>query len=295
MLARITQVLSDLQSLLRRHDAIAFIGNNCPTLLASRWFDLVDVLEFLLEHRAAINSYFLIRHANDPLIPTCPSKEVFELHAILLPLKLMRLAVESRDSILGETVPVRLMVQSEMQNISSFIETRPSMQILRTILARFILRILTNNFEEAIAGYCLTPLGRDDLRKQQAGSRTIRSGMGLRRWNSGRIPLSEIPFRTTILELTNAISNAPSACECPSLDDEEESEDRPERRRRGSSSFDPEDETEEEEHHEIGRHNPRDNDLGVDEIEEVESEEQDTEEDLREFMRLQSPLFRAND
>jgi hypothetical protein len=78
----------------------------------------------------------------------------------------MLLAVESRDCTLGEIAPLVLMVQSEIQNVSSFIETRPSMQILRTILARFIARILTNNFQEAIAAYCLTPLGRDDLRKQ---------------------------------------------------------------------------------------------------------------------------------
>jgi hypothetical protein len=103
-LAGITQVLSDLQLLLRRRDMVAFIGNKCPTVVASRWFYLVDVLEFLLKHRAAISSYFLIRHANDPLILTCLSEEVFKLHAMSLPLKLMRLAVESRDCALKEIV-----------------------------------------------------------------------------------------------------------------------------------------------------------------------------------------------
>jgi hypothetical protein len=49
------------------------------------------------------------------------------------------------------------------------LETESPGWILRVILTRCTTRMLRNNHEEAIAAYCLTPAGREELRTQQTG------------------------------------------------------------------------------------------------------------------------------
>jgi hypothetical protein len=37
-----------LQLLLRKREAVSFIGTKCPAFVATRWLDLVEILQFLL-------------------------------------------------------------------------------------------------------------------------------------------------------------------------------------------------------------------------------------------------------
>jgi hypothetical protein len=76
----------------------------------------------------------------------------------------MLLIAESSDFTFLEVVSLVRMVQNE-------------------ILARFIARIVTKNHEEAIIAYWLTPLGREELRKQQIGDHAIRSTLKLPVWS----------------------------------------------------------------------------------------------------------------
>jgi hypothetical protein len=129
---------------------------------------MIDILD-LLHNRLKINSCLLIEHESDSWIP----KEFFELHAILLPLKVMFLSVESRDCTLSEIVPLARQVHASWRKIFGVLETDTGKEILHLIVAHFIGRLLTNNHWESIATDLLTPLGRDELRTQQRGFQTI--------------------------------------------------------------------------------------------------------------------------
>jgi hypothetical protein len=194
--------------ILRKRAARTFLGKICPSLIPSRWLYMVDILDFFLQNRRQINSYLLIQHELDPFIPLSIPKEFFELHAILLPFHIMLAAVESRDCTLSEIVPLFREVQANVRTVFGVLDTETSKQILHIILARFYARLLTNNYQEAIAAYLLTPLGRDELRTEQEGYHTIRMDVRLPIWRPARDSRSERTFETTIVELTNAILNA---------------------------------------------------------------------------------------
>jgi hypothetical protein len=106
-------------------------------------------------------------------------KKVFELIAVLLPLKIMPVAVESRGCSLSEIILLVKAVQADMRNVSRIHETKSSRCILRMVLTRFIARVLRNHHEEAIAAYCLTAAGRKELRAQQTAYHAIRLAVKL--------------------------------------------------------------------------------------------------------------------
>jgi hypothetical protein len=88
------------------------------------------------------------------------------------------------------------------------LETDTGKEILYLIGARFTARLLTNNHQESIAAYLLTPLGRDELGTQQRGFQTIAGSVQFPIWRPGRARFSELTFETTIMDLTTVIVNA---------------------------------------------------------------------------------------
>jgi hypothetical protein len=56
-LSRSVGEIKALRLLRPRRKAVSFIGTKCPAFVATRWLDLVDILQFLLAHRAVINSH----------------------------------------------------------------------------------------------------------------------------------------------------------------------------------------------------------------------------------------------
>jgi hypothetical protein len=180
----------------------------CPSLIATRWLYIIDVLDFILQNRNQINSYLLIQHELDPFILVSVPKEFFELHAILLPFKIMLSAAESHDCILSEIVPLSRKVQANLRAVCNILETETSRPILQIFLAQFYARLLTNNHDEAIAAYLLMPLGREELRVEQKGYQTIRSDLRLPIWRPARNSPDETPFEPKIVDLMNAILNA---------------------------------------------------------------------------------------
>jgi hypothetical protein len=88
----------------------------------------------------------------------------------------------------------------ELVKIFGVPEIDTGKEILHLIVAGFIVRLLTNNHQESIAGYLLIPLERDELHTQQKGFQTIAGSVQLPIWRPGRARLSEVTFETTILD-----------------------------------------------------------------------------------------------
>ena len=164
---------------LRKQGAVKFIGSKCPTFSKTRWIYAYDVLAWFSRHGKKIDDYK--EHLGEE--PLRRLKEFIMFGRLLLPLKAFSLYVEGSQAKLENIIPLVEYVMSQWRELWADPEYRgKSMSaILSELQARFLARMSIHNLREACAAYALSLPGREQIRMENVGVRTLGPELGIER------------------------------------------------------------------------------------------------------------------
>ena len=162
----------------------------------------MEPLHFIIHHQNAIKEYFVV-HCLDDI-------DIFQysvLYAILLPLKIFTLWAERTRSSLWELILVFEEILNEYKEISQWIPEEYS-DILDEVSSRFIARIISSYYSLALAGYALSPIGREKIRTDNIGIRTISSQINYEIFNFSYLCNIQNNYRNNICYIYNSVFNS---------------------------------------------------------------------------------------
>jgi hypothetical protein len=175
--ARVMRRVTNIQTCLRKRQAVAAIGKRCPAFVQTRWIYMIDTLAFIFNNLEAIRGYMFANPHESQDFDDIPT-EVFELYAVLLPFSCFIRAVEARCCSLTSIVPLARDLLKCLSNVRGFLATDAGQVILRDLHIRLLARLCVNNRAEVLAAHSLTLEGRDELRKMEVGYSTQGQGSG---------------------------------------------------------------------------------------------------------------------
>jgi hypothetical protein len=208
-LARVMFLLTEMQSLLRTPEAAAEVGGRCPRFIRTRWFYMVDTLQFICERVDAITGFLATHRSMFRGIPT----EFFELYGILLPFACFVRAVEKRSCSLPMIVRLARQLLQALSDISALVRTPTSVAILRDLHIHLLARLSANNLHEAIAAHALSFHGRREIHDREFGysTRDLTTGIHLpatdEQWNLKCYVKGRGSYDDTMAEICQMLDN----------------------------------------------------------------------------------------
>jgi hypothetical protein len=165
--------LGTVQRIFRVKSVASLIGQRCPKFIRTRWFFMVDTLQYFLNNYEKCNEYLeAFGEAREKYRSALPI-EIFELYIMLLPFYCFLSAVESRQCALPEIIPLARMLLTLLRDALGLIRTDRMHHLFRELHIRFLARFMTNNHPDAVAAYSLTLQGRQELRVLERGYSTV--------------------------------------------------------------------------------------------------------------------------
>ena len=172
--ARIVNDIKSLANILRRPAAREELVETCEAICETRWLYIVDTLMWTFDRKDKLNAFLVASDNNTSGFENLPDEWECCLE-ILKPLKYFTYSVESSDCSLWE---VKVLVENVMGTWSEL-----SSHVLRTlppmfaiIVSEFVSLLKKNAYHEVITSYCLTELGREDIRVKEEGFQTEYEG-----------------------------------------------------------------------------------------------------------------------
>ena len=179
--------IDEFVPLLRKRDAVAFIGKKIPNPPKNRWIYIEDVLSFLVFNIDSVNNYLLDewykthfpeegqtfeQFEKQAKNESCIKKDFIELFIILLPMQKASLSFECESSTLSDVIPVIQVLLKSYQTIKekALIELESILIILHELLAQLMSRLETYLPKETWASFAFSRAGRYYLRMQNAAS-----------------------------------------------------------------------------------------------------------------------------
>lgn len=168
--ARIVAGVKRLVAVLRHPKARQELNETCEKICETRWLYIVDILMWMFARKEKLNTFLLASDNNTSNFDKLP--EEWEcLLEILKPLKYFTYSVESSDCSLWE---VKVLVDNVMQTWRRMWPEVP--EALRTmfviIVSEFVSLVKRNAYDEVVTSYCLTELGRQEIRSKEEGFQT---------------------------------------------------------------------------------------------------------------------------
>lgn len=158
--ANIKRIVTDIQSFvtqIRKPDAVNFLKLKCPKIIVTRWLYVVDCLKFIFDYSDSLyagrrNGYEI------PIIPI----DFYYLYDILIPIKVLNLLAERRDSRLYCFVQYfHFAIKSFLNLYEKYQDNNCALEILNEITIQFYARIKTwSGFSVMVTAYLCTPEGK---------------------------------------------------------------------------------------------------------------------------------------
>lgn len=179
--------IEEITTILRKREAIEFIGRKMPHPSKTRWLYICDSLLFIIRNIDKINTFFLTKwmechtpqenqsqeefeeQANQE---SMIQREIYELFFILLPLQKVSLCFECEQSRLADVIPVIQVLLRSYQKLldDSYIQLDHSLSILHELLAQLLARLDTYLPQETWACWSFSRSGRFQIRSRNAES-----------------------------------------------------------------------------------------------------------------------------
>ena len=175
-LQQIINSVLEISKLIRKKDAIDFIGCKCPTFSPTRWIYILDILLFLLSKRTEINNYIQIQNSKEPEQYDLINEDMEFAYQVLILLKLFSLIVEKNNFQLYNIVLLVREFFMELNNVYVSTENPDYKEIVNIIDASFRAKCLNNAYNETVTAYVLSSCGRAEIRKKYESIRTINPG-----------------------------------------------------------------------------------------------------------------------
>jgi hypothetical protein len=119
----VMEELRTIQRIFRAQPVATLIGRKCPRFVRTRWFFVVDTLQYFVINHLNCNEYLArygeVREEYRPALPI----EIFELYIMLLPFYCFLGAVESRTCALPNIVPLVRMLLALLKDCFQLIRT----------------------------------------------------------------------------------------------------------------------------------------------------------------------------
>lgn len=172
LLCQTISIILSIVQIIRKPQAIDFIGSKCPTVSKTRWLYIVDILLFLLDKRDKINNYLQIQSSDKDDEKFLIDENMEFAYKLLVILKMFSLVVEKDSFQLFNIVPLMREFFSEINMLYSCIEKKEWRDIISITDASMRIRLKKNAYSETITSYALSGAGRSELRKKYISIRT---------------------------------------------------------------------------------------------------------------------------
>lgn len=160
-------------SLLRTKNAVDFIGAKCPSISKTRWIFIADVLLFMKIHKDSVNNFIEIYNQTESTNFIKFEEKFDSKYNLVILLKIFSLIVENNDFELYNIVPLVIEFFTQIEILYNSANNETFKLIIDNLDLKMRIRLLNNAYYPTLTAYCLSSVGRIELRKKYFGIRTI--------------------------------------------------------------------------------------------------------------------------
>lgn len=170
LLQNLIEQIMLITNIIRKNEAVNFIGAKCPTFSRTRWLYIVDILLFITSHKPEINNYLQTLRANNLEVPLIDNSIEFVYH-FLVYLKVFSLIVEKKNFQMFNIV---LLVRELLHQLKQLYQKSSSQfhEILEIADAYIRARFKHNAYKTVMTCFALSGIGRNEIRRKYYGIRT---------------------------------------------------------------------------------------------------------------------------
>ena len=152
IMSRTVSSVLNWQKVLRTRGAKLAIKSKCPAISKTRWYYIVDILDYLLDKKRDIE-LFLLKNIDE--LSEQLSDEFEMLMTVLEPIHDLSLIIEHREATLAHIVPLSILLLRKWKKAVTVLN-HDYKEVLRIVVMHFLSRLLSNNYDEALTSWLLT-------------------------------------------------------------------------------------------------------------------------------------------
>jgi hypothetical protein len=168
--SEIMKQIKDVIERFRSREAYENMGCRCPGIVETRWCYIEDCLYWLFKRKRLVNAALVAWHKS------LVGVGIEIVYRVFLPLRLFCLAMERVATSLADVVPFVQEAMREWHMVLDWIQTLACVWnrdfgelFMNFVTSQFCLRLKRNAWNAVITAFCLSPLGRYNIRLRNRG------------------------------------------------------------------------------------------------------------------------------